>query len=165
MKRHGGKESSESKRRKCVVSWDRDVICLPNDYFPEGSDINATIPYPRGKYRTFLARMKLIGKVHLTSNMTVDEVMNEFRSAFVVPMKKNPSFRFSYLQSTGGGSRSLAVPNVSSSFTWSVQQVAKLGSNRGTIYILALDDLDLAVLNQTSPLNLFIIILIHILIL
>ena len=89
--------------------------------------------------------MKLIGKVHLASDMTVDEVMNEFRSAFQVPMCKYPNFRFTYLQSTGGGTRSLTLPNLSLSFTWSASQVAKLGSNRGTIYILALDKLELEV--------------------
>ncbi len=127
MRRDGDKASSRSKRPKCVISWDRDVVCLPNNYFPGDSEKkNATIPYPRGKYRTYLARMKLIGKVHLTSDMTVDEAMNEFRSAFLGPMNKNPNFRFAYLQSTGGGARSLALPNVSSSFTWSAHQVAKL---------------------------------------
>ena len=53
--------------------------------------------------------------------MTVDEVMNEFRSAFHGKCQKFPIW-------WGGGARG--------SLTWSAQQVAKLGSNRGTIYIL-----------------------------
>lgn len=86
----------------------------------------------------------LIGKIHLTSDMSITEVEDEIRSVFREPMKDNPLFPFIFLQPTGGA-RSLTVPVVSSSFTWTAQQVAKLGNNKGTIYNMAQDDLNIAV--------------------
>ena len=92
--------------------------------------------HPRGKYRTKLASKGLIGKVHLTSLM--NDVENEIRSVFCVPMCGNNEFCFCYLQSTGTGSKTLTV--VSSSFDWTAQQVAKLGNNKQAIYIMANDE-------------------------
>ena len=43
----------------------------------------------------------------------------------------------------GTGSRCLTIPAVSSSFTWTTKQVARLGTSTGTIYILAKADLEL----------------------
>ena len=51
-------------------------------------------------------------------------------------------FQFIYLQPTGAGSRTLTVPTVSSSFSWTAQQVVKLAANKQTVYILANDELD-----------------------
>ena len=53
-------------------------------------------------------------------------------------------FPFSYLQPTGAGTQSLSVPSVSSSFSWSAQQVVKLAVSKQTIYILAEDALSLS---------------------
>ena len=58
-------------------------------------------------------------------------------------MGNDVSFPFQHLQATGGGSRSLSVPSVSASFQWTAQQVAKLGNQRNTIYILAEGELKL----------------------
>ena len=56
-------------------------------------------------------------------------------------MQNNPTFPFLYLQSTGGDCKSLTIPSQSASFQWTPQQVACLGGQTGTIYILAEDDM------------------------
>lgn len=132
----GGK----GKKSKSITSWDKDVICLPRHYLKD----NNYIPYPRGKCRAELARNGLVGKVHLTTLMTVDEVSNEIRSTFESAMFGDYSFPFKYLQGTGGGIRGLTIPSVSSTFEWTAQQVAKLGNQRNTIYILAEKDLKIS---------------------
>ena len=129
---------NKSKRPKVVQTWDRDIVCLPECLLIRGS-----IKYPRSKYRARMGNLGLIGKVHLTSEMTVDEVASEVRSVFRKPMANRPDFPFDYLQPTGTGSRCLTIPSVSSSFAWTAKQVARLGTSTGTIYILAKDDLDL----------------------
>lgn len=58
-------------------------------------------------------------------------------------MQGKNDFVFEYLQPTGAGNRSLSVPSVSASSSWSAQQVVKLAVNKQTIYILAEDDLEL----------------------
>ena len=73
--------------------------------------------------------------------MSVEEVENEIRSVFEHAMGGDPSFSVKYLQATGGGSRSLSIPSISASFQWTAHQVAKLGNQRNTIYILAEKDL------------------------
>lgn len=130
----GGK----AKKPKTISTWDRDIICLPKYFRKPGENC---IPYPRGKLRTMLGSEGLIGKVHLTSDMTIEDVGREIRSTFCGPMGASDSFNFSFLQATGGSSRSLSVPSVSPSFRWTAQQVAKLGNQRNTIYIIAEDDL------------------------
>lgn len=70
---------------------------------------NCSIPYPCGKAHAKLGRDGLVGKVHLTSEMTVKEVEEEIRSVFQNAMGSE-SFPFKYLQATGGGSRSLSIP-------------------------------------------------------
>ena len=141
MKRKvSGSAGGKSKKSKnSITTWDRDIICLPRTSKKEDN----YIPYPRGKFRARLGRDGLVGKVHLTSNMTVEEVGKEIRSAFEFAMGGDYSFPFKYLQATGGGVRGLTIPSVSASFKWTVQQVAKLGNQRHTIYILAEDDLKL----------------------
>ena len=123
-----------TKRPKCVQVWDRDIICLP---FSPGSSFT----FPRGRKRTQLGAMGLIGKIRLTSNMSVSEVEDEIRSVFDGPMGGRHDFLFQFLQSTGVGSQTLAIPSVSSSFDWSAQQVAKLGNSKQPIYIIAVDEL------------------------
>lgn len=64
------------------------------------------------------------------------------RSVFSQPMGgKSDGFPFAFLQPTGVGSKTLTVPCVSSSFSWTAQQVAKLGTCKQAIYILAQDEL------------------------
>lgn len=48
--------------------------------------------YPRGKYRSWLARSGLIGKLHLTSIMTDEEVTSEICTVFKEQMNNNPNF-------------------------------------------------------------------------
>ena len=129
-------KASQSKRPKAVQCWDRDIVCLPQDC---SSDDH--LPYPRGKFRAKLGMSGLIGKIRLTSSMTVEEVQDEVRSVFQKAMADRKDFPFIFLQPTGAGSRTLTVPSVSTSFCWTAQQVAKLGANKQSIYILAQDDL------------------------
>lgn len=125
--------------------WDRDIICLPKI-----TDGSATLPFPRGKYRTKLGERGLIGKIRLMSSMSIDEVEEEVRSVFRRPMGGRSDFRFHFLQSTGVGARTLTVPSVSSSFNWTAQQVAKLGSSKQAIYVLAVDDLSCSLESEVS---------------
>ena len=74
--------------------------------------------------------------------MSEEDVRNEVRSVFQGPMGGQPNFPFAFLQPTGYGSKSLTIPAVSASFEWSAQQVAKLGGNKGTIYIVAEEKLN-----------------------
>lgn len=104
---------------------------------------NKHIPFPRGKSRVSLARNGLVGKLHISSDMSENDVLCEVRSVFKDPMDNNPNFPFQLLQPTGEGSRSLAIPPVSDTFQWTAQQVARLGGSRGCIYILAEADLNI----------------------
>ena len=140
LKRHHQEKSSQKSKRRQVISWDRDIVCLPKGYVK-----SQVVAYPRGKYRSRLAAMGLIGKIHISADMSSENVEAEIRSVFSQPMKNNPTFSFSYLQPTGGGARSLTTPVVSINFVWSAQQVAKLGNNKGCIYIKAEEDLELEV--------------------
>ena len=128
--------SRNAKRPKVIQSWDRDIVCLPKFLC-----IRGTVKYPRGKFRARLGRLGLMGKIHITEDMSVEEVAAEVRSVFKEPMDNRNDFPFSYLQPTGSGSRTLSIPSVSSSFSWTAKQVARIGNNTGTIYILANDDL------------------------
>ena len=71
---------------------------------------SSSLSYPRGKYRAKLATYGLIGKLHLSSDMTDDGVATEIRSIFKGPMNNDPNFPFLYLQPTGCGSKSLIIP-------------------------------------------------------
>ena len=77
--------------------------------------------------------------------MSVEEVEKEIRSVFKGPMEGRPDFKFSYLQPTGVGTKTLSIPPVSDTFSWTPQQVAKLGGNKQAIYILAQEDLAVSV--------------------
>ena len=67
--------------------------------------------------------------------MSEDDIMAEVRSTFAKPMGDDPMFPFRFLQSTGGGSKTLTIPAVSKNFQWTAAQVASLG--QAQIYILA----------------------------
>jgi len=124
-----------AKRPKIMKTWDRDVFCIPQRA-AEAETIGGNISYPRGKERAKLATCGLIGKIHLNSEMTDEDVATEIRSVFSGPMNKNPNFPFLYLQPTGCGSKSLTIPSVSPSFRRNGHQVTRLCSHSGTIYIL-----------------------------
>ena len=108
------------------------MFCLPSSYREEGAK---SIPIPRGKQRALLANMGLQGKVTLTSHMTEEEIRSEIRSAFVEAMGINTSFPFTFLQTSGGGVKTLSAPSLSASFQWNAQEVSKLGKT--CFYILA----------------------------
>ena len=71
-----------------------------------------------------LAKNGLIGKIRLTSDMTEDAIF-KIKSVFRGPMGNSDSFDFDVLQSTGGSSKSLAVPSVSDSFKWTASNCFK----------------------------------------
>ena len=73
---------------------------------------------------------------------------------FTRPMKGSETFPFIYLQPTGGGNRSLTIPSVSSSYEWTPQQFAKLANARGTIYIMALQDIYLPDVDNSCHISL-----------
>ena len=55
-------------------------------------------------------------------------------------MGHDSNFPICFLQTGGGGSKSLSEPSVSSSFTWTAKEVAKL-SGQGCLYVQALAEL------------------------
>ena len=74
-------------------------------------------------------------------------------------MKVSEIFPFMYLQPTGGGNRSLTIPSVSSSYEWTLQQVAKLANARGAIYIMALQNMDLPDVDNSCDVSKFVLLL------
>ena len=136
IRNNGG--TSKAKKPKAVKTWDRDVLCIPKqgNRLPTGR-----IKYPRGKRRVYLTSSGLFGKLHLTSEMSDEDVRREIRFIFKGPMQNDPNFPFVYLQGAGGGAACLTVPSQSSSFKWTPQQVARISSQSGIIYILAQADL------------------------
>ena len=117
-----------------LVTWDRSIVCLPQGYGACGN--SRVIPIPKGKARTALQARGLCGKIRLHSEMTEDEVVNEVRSTFNSSMGHDNNFPFRFLQTGGGGTKSLTVPVVSALFTWTAKEVAKL-SGQGCLYIEA----------------------------
>ena len=55
-------------------------------------------------------------KLHLTSEMTDNDVECEIWSIFQGTMQNDPNFSFLYLQVTGVGAKSLTIPSQSSTF-------------------------------------------------
>ena len=116
-----------------VVAWDRTIICLPSCY-PECSKSGKDIAVPRKK-RAVLATNGLIGKIHLESDWSEDDVFAEIRSVFSDAMENDTHFPFKILLPTGSGTKSLTVPSLSSSFKWTPKEVS--GKAGCTIYNLA----------------------------
>ena len=63
-----------------------------------------------------LAANKLIGKIQLRSDMDEEEMFSEICSVFNWPMDEDDTFPFTILQSSGGDSRILMVPELSHSY-------------------------------------------------
>ena len=116
LKRKSRRSQSGGNRKKpnTEKTWDRDIVCIPQSKSNKAK--GNTLSFLQGRYRTELGRQGLTGKLHLTSSMTEEQVENEIRSVFKEPMANDPKFPFSFLQSTGGGSKLLSIPSVSSSF-------------------------------------------------
>ena len=51
-------------------------------------------------------------------------------------MGHNSNFQFRFLQTSGGGTKSLTIPLMSASFTWTAKEVAKLG-DQGCLFVEA----------------------------
>ena len=110
-------------------------MCIPSKYC-KGKEVGI----PRGKTRAKLASLGLTGKIRLKSDMSEHEILMEIRSVFSSAMGYNDNFQFEFLQSAGGGSKSLVVPSRSASFAWTAKQVVA-SAGRGCIYILAGEEL------------------------
>ena len=83
----------------------------------------------------------LMGKIRLSSSMSEEMIMDEIRSVFRRPMKDRDNFMFTILQPSGGSSKSLSIPALSSSYKWTTGAVAGKNS-KIPIYILAEDPLE-----------------------
>ena len=100
-----------------------------------------TVSIPRSlESREFLGRNKLIGRIHLDSNMEENEIFDEIRSVFEVPFGNSSSFQFEVLQAAGESSKMLTVPATSSSFKWTASSIVSK-SPKTPIYIMAIDEL------------------------
>ena len=106
----------------------RDIGCFPNDCCS-----SHVVRIPRS--REALYEEGLVGRIRLTSEMSQDDIFTEIRSVFKGPMGNNDEF--DVLQSTGGGSKSLVVPALSSSYQWTASALAP----KTPIYILAKEPL------------------------
>jgi hypothetical protein len=69
--------------------------------------------------------------------MSEDDIFDEIRSVFKGPMRGN---KFSILQGTGGSSKTLVIPSLSSSYQWTASAVAPKNV-KTPIYILAREPL------------------------
>ena len=66
-----------------------------------------------------------MGKVAISSDMSPEEIRWEICSVFSDRVKLDrDEFPFSYLKSSGGGTKSLCISTISSKFKWNAQQVA-----------------------------------------
>ena len=119
FKRRQPSIEKHKKRTKLTQVCDRDIICLP-----KATSTSEKLAYPRGKFRSKLWQQGLIGKIRISTDMSVEDVEDEVRSVFCGPMSGRKIFLFLYLQPTGGGSRTLGIPSVSSTFSWNAQSVA-----------------------------------------
>ena len=75
-----GCKDSKKRKTKAVTTWDRDILCLPKQ--TKNGEVVSVVPYPRSRYRADLGAWGLIGKIHLTSEMSVEDVEKEVRSVF-----------------------------------------------------------------------------------
>ena len=129
------RQKNVSKRSSKVVTWDREIICLPNCYKSLFSS-NGVLPIPRKK-KDILASYGLVGRLHLESDWSEGDVLEEIRSTFQDSI--HDSNRFKFLQVTGVGSKSLMVPKLSASYKWTSKEVA--GRADKPIYVLLENDI------------------------
>lgn len=132
-----------SMKSSKIITWDREVICLPKCYMTL-FNTKGVMPIPRKK-KDILASFGLVGRVHLESDWSEREVIEEMRSTFIESVNENVNFKF--LQCTGTGTKSLVIPKVSSSYKWGPKEVA--GRAGRPIYLLLQDDLENEVCTQS----------------
>lgn len=128
------KNQSGVKGKERVFTYDRDIICIPRT----SSDQKSCIPIPRS--REELSTAGLFGRIRLSSDMSEEELFDEIRSVFHGPMAGKRDFQFEILQQTGGGSKTLTVPALSSSYVWTAGAIAPKHT-KTPIYILAKEPL------------------------
>ena len=133
----------KKSKQERIYSYERDIVCLPSYY--KSKMCGNCLPIPRGnKCRQYLAKHGLLGKITLTSDMTENEIFEEVSSVFTDSFGGRADFKFQILQPTGGFSKSLTVPKISSQYRWSASSVA--GKNaKVPIYILAQEPLKVCV--------------------
>lgn len=133
------RHTKEKSKKERIFTYERDIVCLPSWYKSKMS--GNCLPIPRGnESRQYLARHGLLGKITLTSSMTETEIFKEVSSVFTESFGGRENFRFLILQPTGGFSKSLTIPRISSQYRWSASSVA--GKNaKVPIYILAQEPL------------------------
>ena len=119
-----------------ITAWDRELVCLPKCYMTM-FNTNGVLPIPRKK-KDILASFGLVGRLHLESDWSEQEVITEVRSTFTESVNENVNFKF--LQFTGTGTKSLVVPKVSASYKWGPKEVA--GRADRPVYLLLQDDLE-----------------------
>ena len=116
--------------------YDRDIVCIPK------CSGTSTIKIPRSKdVREMLGRNGLIGKIRLMSSMSERQIMDEIKSVFTKPMKGKADFAFKILRPSGGSSKTLSIPALSSSFRRTAGVIAGKNSKM-PIYIMADEDLE-----------------------
>ena len=111
---------------------------MPQDYATNSDEI----AIPRGAKRITLARQGLVAKVCLNSLMNEEDLRTEIRSAFHDAMGAKNDFHFKFLQSVGGGCRTLFDPSTSSTFEWNAKELVQ-SAGCGAIYIQAEEKLTL----------------------
>ncbi len=87
--------------------------------------------------------------------MNKDDVLREIRSVFRGPMGNDPYFPFTFLQETVEGSKILRILLLSPSYEWTAEEVARLGGQKKTIYILAQGDMS-SPMDQDKPVSVLV---------
>ena len=77
LKKFGGKQNIGSKGKSRYFTYDRDIVCLP---LPSDSCSGNVVRIPR--CREVLYEEGLVGRIHLTTDMSEDELFDEIRSVF-----------------------------------------------------------------------------------
>ena len=122
------------------------MILLPNSFKDERG-------LTRGKAsQESLAANGLVGRICLSTDMTELQIFDEIRSIFRSPMNEDMEFSIRILRMSGGGSKTLTIPVVSSTYKWTASAVA--GKNaKCPIYILADDPLKVCLLYAKALLH------------
>ena len=128
LRRRGkGKGKTTPSALEKVIYYVRDIVMLPHDFEETGSN---RITIPRQDKRNMLAEIGLVGKIEFNSGMSSEDVRREVCEVFSEPIgltsediKNNRLFKFTYLQQTGAGTRSLCLPSVKDSFNWNGRAV------------------------------------------
>ena len=138
LKKVNIRQKTVKKKKTPLISYDRDIVCLTKQFVSK----NGTVKIPRSAERLeYLCHHGLKGKIRLISTMTEEEIMDEIRSVFKLPFG-DKDFSFDILQRSGGKSKSLVVPSLSSSYSWTASAVA--GSSKSPVYILARSSIDVS---------------------